>query len=258
MKNIICDAEQKIKGHMYPANTNSNVTITPKIDTDLYNSIEFLNELKETTAKKINDIAVQYDLENQNPFFKLIHEFNQANSNNIDSSKKILFIEIGYFFLDIASLYPIYQFCKFCFNRKQKINTGKDKFNLCGEKNNNVATFFFLLEVLCISILIFNMGLIFNILSGAFLLLIIFAMIYQRKKQYPIEIKKYLFKKLCLCVEPIIKNHDFFKDRADMLPKIFNVKIDTCIKKLERMKEKPNSFEERYHNDNFDTKKDID
>lgn len=254
MAKIICGAKQKIKKPIYLENTNSNGTITSKIDIDSDDSIEFLNKLKEATTKKINGIAFKYGLENQNPFFKLIHEFNQANSDNINSSKKVLFIEIGYFFLDVTLLRPIYQFCKFCFNRKQKISAKENKFKLYVEKNNNVTKIFLLLEVLCVSILIFNIGVITNILSGAFLLSIIFAMIYQRKKQYPMKIKKYLFKKLCLCVEPIIENHDFFKDRADMLLKIFNVKIDTCIKNLERMKEKSNSFEERYHNDNFDTK----
>ena len=238
MAKIIYDAKQKIK-RIDITNTNSNGTITSKIDFDVSNSIEFLNELKQTTKNDINDIVFKYDLKNQNPFFKLIHEFNQANSNNIDSSKKILFIEIGYFFLDIALLYPIYQFCKFCFNRKQKINTNENKFKLYAEKNNNVTKIFFIiLELSCISILIFNMGLIFNILSGTFLSLIIFAMIYQRKKQYHIEIKKYLFKKLCLCAEPIIENHDFLKDRANMLLKTFNAEIDIYIKKLEQMEDK--------------------
>ena len=257
MAKIIYDAKQKIKGHIYPANLNSNEVITVKIDFDVSNSIKFLNELKETTAKKINDIAFKYDLENQNLFFNLIHEFNQANSDNINSSKKILFIEIGYFFLDVILLRPIYQFCKFCFNRKQKFNDDKEKFNLHTEKNNNVAKFFLLLEVLCVSILIFNIGVIANILSGALLLLIIFAMIYQRKKQYPMKIKKHLFNKLCLCVEPIIKNYDFLKNRADMLLKTFNAEIDIYIKKLERTKEKPKSLEEIHCNDNFDTQKDI-
>ena len=258
MAKIIYDAKQKIK-NKYLANTDSNEIITSKTDFDTNNSIEFLNELKETTAKKINDIAVRYDLKNQNPFFKLIHEFNQVNSDNVDSIKKILFVEIGCFFLDITLLRPIYQFCKFCFNGKQKLNTGEDKFNLCEEKNNSVAKIvFFILEVLCVSILIFNIGLIFNILSGVFLLLIIFAMIYQRKKQYPMKIKKYLFNKLCLCVEPIITNHDFLKDRANILLKTFNTEIDTYIKKFERMKEKPKGFEEIHCNDNLVMSKDID
>ena len=252
MAKIIYDAKQKIK-RIDITNTNSNGTITSKIDFDVSNSIEFLNELKETTAKKINDIAFKYDLKNQNPFFNLIHEFNQANSDNINSSKKILFIEIGYFFLDIILLRPIYQFCKFCFNRKQKISAKENKFNLYTEKNNNVAKIFFLLEVLCVSILIFNIGLIFNILSGIFLLLIIFAMIYQSKKEYHIEIKKYLFKKLCLCIEPIITNHDLLKDRANILLKTFKTEIDGRISKLKQMQEIPKSFEDTSHNYNFDT-----
>lgn len=257
MTKIIYDAKQKIKKQIDIANTESNKIITSNTDFNANNSIEFLNKLKQTTKNDINDIVFKYDLKNQNPFFNLIHEFNQANSDNINSSKKILFIEIGCFFLDITLLYPIYQFCKFCFNRKQKISAKENKFNLYTEKNSNVAKIFFLLEVLCVSILIFNIGLIFNILSGIFLLLIIFAMIYQRKKQYHIEIKKYLFKKLCLCAEPIIENHDFLKDRANMLLKTFNAEIDIYIKKLEQMEDKPKGFAKTYHNDNFDTQKDM-
>ena len=83
-------------------------------------------------------------------------------------------------------------------------------------------------------------------------------MIYQRKKHYHMKVKKYLFNKLCLCVEPIIKNYDFLKDRADMFIKTFNTEIDTYIKKFERMKEKPKGFEEIHSNDNLVMSKDID
>lgn len=253
MAKVIYDAKQKIKKQIYRPNTDSNEIITSKTEFDTDNSIEFLNKLKETTDRQVSDVACDHDLQNHNPFFNLIHKFNQANSDNVDSIKKILLIEIGCFFLDITLLRPIYQFCKFFFNCKRKNNASENKFNLYTEKNNNVAKIFFLLEVLCVSILIFNIGLIFNILSGIFLLLIIFAMIYQSKKEYHIEIKKYLFKKLCLCIEPIITNHDLLKDRANILLKTFKTEIDGRISKLKQMQEIPKSFEDTSHNYNFDT-----
>ena len=78
-------------------------------------------------------------------------------------------------------------------------------------------------------------------------------MIYQSKKEYHIEIKKYLFKKLCLCIEPIITNHDLLKDRANILLKTFKTEIDGRISKLKQMQEIPKSFEDTSHNYNFDT-----
>lgn len=52
MPKIVCYAKQKIKKQICLENTNSDEIITSKTDFDPNNSIEFLNELKETTTKK--------------------------------------------------------------------------------------------------------------------------------------------------------------------------------------------------------------